>query len=108
MPLMSWLRVTSIADGVSLLFLFFIAMPMKYLGDRPEVVTWAGGIHGFLFLSLCFLLLAAMLRASLPFRLAFLTGVAAVIPAAPFFVDRRLRTHQENLPSAPLQNQQHA
>ena len=36
-------------EGLSCIVLFFVAMPLKYLADMPEVVTQVGRIHGGLF-----------------------------------------------------------
>jgi len=40
-------------EGISLLFLMFIAMPIKYLLQNPEWVKHAGRAHGGLFLAYC-------------------------------------------------------
>ena len=37
-------------EGVSLLTLFLIAMPMKYVFHEPQMVRVVGSIHGFLFI----------------------------------------------------------
>lgn len=46
------LRVISIAEGVSLLLLVFVAMPLKYALDLPLAVRVVGILHGVLFLGL--------------------------------------------------------
>ena len=38
-------------EGISLLFLMLIAMPMKYIMHQPEMVKHAGRAHGGLFLA---------------------------------------------------------
>ena len=35
-------------EGVSLLLLLFVAMPLKYQWGMPEYVSWVGRAHGFL------------------------------------------------------------
>ncbi len=47
---MTWFRLISIAEGISLITLLFIAMPLRTLADLPMAVTWVGWIHGILFL----------------------------------------------------------
>lgn len=39
------------AEGISLLLLFFVAMPLKYGAGMPEAVRWVGSIHGGLFIA---------------------------------------------------------
>ena len=40
-------------EGLSLLFLMFIAMPVKYLLQNPEWVKHSGRLHGGLFIAYC-------------------------------------------------------
>ncbi len=94
---MHYLRVVSLSEGVSYLLLLCVAMPLKYIWGQPLAVKWVGWAHGVLFVALGLLLLLAMWRAALPFRLAVIVGVAALLPAGPFFADRLLKRHQESL-----------
>jgi integral membrane protein len=97
MNLMHSLRAVSLTEGVSYLLLLLVAMPLKYVWGLPLAVKWVGWAHGVLFIALGVLLLLAMLRAALPFKLAVIVGVAALLPAGPFFADRLLKRHQESL-----------
>jgi integral membrane protein len=94
MPL---LRAVSLTEGVSYLLLLLVAMPLKYLWDQPLAVRYAGWAHGVLFMALGVLILLAMWRAALPFKLAVIVGIAALLPAGPFFADRLLKRHQLSL-----------
>ena len=40
----------SILEGISFLLLLFIAMPLKYIYDIPQAVTYVGWAHGLLFI----------------------------------------------------------
>lgn len=104
MKVMRLLRTVSLTEGVSFLLLLLVAMPLKYIWDQPLAVKWVGWAHGVLFMALGALLLLAMVRAALPFRLAFIIGVAALLPAGPFFADRLLRRHEALQGSAPASN----
>ncbi|WP_174727012.1 DUF3817 domain-containing protein [Mesobacillus harenae] len=42
-------RLMGFLEGLSLLVLLFIAMPLKYAAGFPEAVTFVGSLHGFLF-----------------------------------------------------------
>lgn len=97
MNLMHSLRAVSLTEGVSYLLLLLVAMPLKYVWGLPLAVKWVGWAHGVLFIALGVLLLLAMLRAALPFKLAVIVGVAALLPAGPFFADRLLKRHHESL-----------
>ena len=51
------LRIASMLEGISYLVLLFIAMPMKYLAGQPQWVSWAGRVHGGLFVLLALALI---------------------------------------------------
>lgn len=77
-------------EGVSTLVLFFIAMPLKYLGDMPIAVEIAGSVHGGLFVCLVIMLGIAIWRVPITLGLSLLGMVSAVIPFGPFVYDRCL------------------
>ena len=79
----------SYLEGFSALFLFAVAMPVKYIGGDPELVSLVGAIHGGLFVLFIGFLLAGVGKHWN--RLAFYHGfVAAVVPAGPFLFDGML------------------
>ena len=47
---LDWFLNVARAEGVSLLLLFGVAMPLKYAAGMPGMVAWVGGLHGALFL----------------------------------------------------------
>jgi len=85
------LRLISFLDGVSYLILVGIAMPLKYLADIPTAVRIPGMIHGVLFILLCLALLVVLITRKLPFRWGVITFICALLPLAPFFLDRKLK-----------------
>jgi len=94
---MQILRATSLTEGVSYLLLLLIAMPMKYGFSIDAAVTYVGWAHGVLFIGLALITLAAMIWARLPFKLACIIAIAALIPGGPFFIDGRLKHQQAML-----------
>ena len=43
-------RIIGTAEALSLLILLFIAMPLKYMMDMPQMVRVVGMVHGVLFI----------------------------------------------------------
>lgn len=84
------LRAVGVIEGTSTLLLFFVAMPLKYLGDIPLAVTIVGSIHGVLFLALVAMFLLGKRRVPLSSRLTAAGIAGAVVPFGPFVVDRWL------------------
>lgn len=85
------LRLASLLDGVSYLVLVGVAMPLKYLAGMPLAVRLVGSVHGLLFLVLCALLLEALWRRRLGLGRCTVVFLCALVPFAPFPLDRKLR-----------------
>jgi integral membrane protein len=85
-------RVVSVGriEGVSTLVLFFIAMPLKYGFGQPMAVSYAGWIHGILFISLAVVTFIAWISKLLSFRQSCLVAIGALLPFGPFVVERWL------------------
>ncbi|GAA4131768.1 DUF3817 domain-containing protein [Actinomadura keratinilytica] len=88
MDIVRALRIVSIAEAISFLVLLLIAMPLKHMGDMPQGVSVVGPIHGVLFMA--YIGLAVMAREQLGWNLGrtVLALAAAVLPVAPFLVER--------------------
>lgn len=86
------LRVVALAEGVSCLLLFFVAMPVKYveaLGNDPTPVKYVGWAHGLL----CILFGVAGLQAWAARRWHWSAAawgfLAALLPFGTFVYDAR-------------------
>jgi len=89
--LLRFFRYISLAEGISLLTLLFIAMPMKYMLNIPEAVKIVGWIHGVLFIVYVTVLVLAEINyrwSLLFFAAAFL---ASLVPFGTFVLDRYLK-----------------
>ncbi|HRE51144.1 MAG TPA: DUF3817 domain-containing protein [Flavitalea sp.] len=83
------LRITAILEGWSLIILLAIAMPLKYLADKPEAVQVIGMIHGLLFIA--YILLVVQIKFILGWSLGktLLAMIASTIPFGTFYVERK-------------------
>ncbi len=89
------LRVISILEGVSYLALLGIAMPLKYLADRPEAVRVVGMIHGILALLFFIAVLQVWSARRWPVRRVLAAFVASVIPFGAFVLEAILRREEQ-------------
>jgi integral membrane protein len=97
-------RFVGLVEGVSFLVLLGVAMPLKYLADRPEAVLIVGWAHGILFMLYAGVVLQAWLAQALTFGMACAAAVAAVLPGGPFVLDiylRRLESQSDRIPTTP-------
>lgn len=95
------LRLIGYAEGISLLLLVFIAVPVKYLGNNPILSQVIGPIHGILFLLFIF----SALQTGIEYRWKFLTTtwkvlLACLVPFGTFYIDKAiLRPMSETAPT---------
>ena len=95
------ISIISYLEGISALCLFAVAMPMKYIGGDPELVSIVGAIHGGLFVAFMAILLIGMNKHWN--RTALYHGfVAAVVPAGPFLFDGMLISGEYDIDSSSL------
>ncbi|MCG2614079.1 DUF3817 domain-containing protein [Terrimonas sp. NA20] len=82
------LRIIGFLEGISLLVLVFIAMPLKYFADDPELTSTLGRIHGALFLLFLFSTLSVAIEQNWKFKtLTWKVMLACLIPFGTFYID---------------------
>jgi len=82
-------RWVSMAEGISLLVLLGIAMPLKYSFDLPQMVTYVGMIHGILFVAYVGFAGIYKFKLNWSYAVLFVVLVAAVLPFGTFYADRK-------------------
>ena len=82
-------------EGASFIALVFIAMPLKYLADKPAAVSVVGMLHGVLFLLFCLTLLLTMLDQQWSIKKALGPFIASLLPFGPFVIDKKLKAEEE-------------
>lgn len=84
-------RTIGFAEGISLLTLLFIAMPLKYFMGMPETVKVVGWIHGILFI--LYTVTLGIVQVTQRWSFIFLLGafIASVLPFGTFVLDKQLR-----------------
>ena len=86
----------SYLEAFSALLLFSVAMPVKYIGGEPELVSIVGAVHGGLFVAFIALLFVGVGRHWN--MTALIHGfIAAVVPAGPFLFDGMLISGEYDL-----------
>ncbi len=90
-------RIISFAEGISLLTLLLIAMPLKYFMGIPEAVKIVGWIHGILFIVYA----VALVIGQISFRWSFLffagAFIASLVPFGMLMLDRKLREKEKDV-----------
>lgn len=93
------LRLVAFLEGISLLLLVFIAMPLKYLMDKPAMVKVVGQAHGILFLLFVFytLVVAGQARWGF-FQTTWKVLLSSFIPFGTFYIDARILKPRHEIP----------
>lgn len=85
------LRLIGYAEGISLLVLLFIAVPLKYWAGDPSLTKLIGPIHGALFLLFVFNTMSVGVEQQWQFsKTTWKVLVACFIPFGTFYVDRKI------------------
>jgi len=85
------LRLVTWLEGLSLLTLLFVAMPLKHVFGMPLAVRVVGSVHGLLFLLFISFLFGAASENEWPARRTFIAFVEATLPFGFLLLDRSLR-----------------
>lgn len=84
------LRVVGLLEGLSFLLLLGVAMPLKYLAGKPEIVSVVGMAHGVLFMLFVAAVAQVAVERGWPLSRVALALAASVLPFGPFVLDARL------------------
>ncbi|MCC6987535.1 MAG: DUF3817 domain-containing protein [Acidobacteria bacterium] len=77
-------------EGVSLLVLLGVAMPLKYLAGLPLAVTVVGSAHGLLWVIYVVMLGRMWMAGTWAFGTVAVATVASVLPFGPWWFERRV------------------
>ncbi len=85
------LRIIGFLEGLSLLILIFIAMPLKYGFDNPATVQVLGPIHGALFVLFILNTLGVGVEQQWQFSTTtWKVLLACMIPFGTFYIDKKI------------------
>lgn len=91
------LRIIAFLEGLSLLVLTGIAVPMKYAGNDPSLVKTMGPIHGLLFLLFIINTISVGIEYKWRFKeTTWKVLLACIIPFGTFYIDRKILRKMDN------------
>lgn len=90
------LRLVALLEGLSLLVLILIAVPLKYAYHDPSLVKTMGPIHGFLFLFFVINTISVGVEYNWKFQeTTWKVLLACIIPFGTFYVDYTILSKME-------------
>ncbi len=90
-------KLIATLEGLSLLGLFFIAMPLKYIYGNDSLINPIGTAHGLLFVG--YIILAFLLKEqqNWPIKKFLIVALASVVPFGTFYIEwKYFKTPQSN------------
>ncbi len=96
------LRLTGLLDGISLLVLLLIAMPMKYMGGIDAAVRITGSVHGVIFVVYAAAIMYAAIRIQWSIWWSVIAFVAAFVPFGNFILEYKLKKVQPQYEVKPF------
>lgn len=85
------IRIIGFLEGLSLLVLIFVAIPMKHLFHNPALSKFLGPIHGAIFLVFVLNTLSLAIEQNWKFRTTtWKIIVACFIPFGTFYIDHKI------------------
>ena len=91
---MRFFNTVGIAETCSTASLYFIAMPLKYLGGNEILVKVIGPIHGLLWTLYIGLLALGWIQKKWNIRAVITGGVLSLLPGGPIWLERRMNQSQ--------------
>lgn len=79
-----------IAETISAASLYFIAMPLKYIGGNEILVKLIGPVHGALWVLYIGLLAFGWQQMKWNMRAVLIGGFLSLLPGGPIWLERRL------------------
>ena len=80
-------RIIAFLEGLSYVFLLFVATPIKYILENDTYVKLLGMPHGILFLIYLVLAIYIKLTLNLNLRTFLFICIAAFIPCGTFYIE---------------------
>lgn len=81
--------MVSFAEGLSLLLLYFFAMPMKYIFNEPIYVKHIGMVHGVLFILYVIYAFFLWNKKIIDFKLMIIFNLLSLIPLGFYYIEKK-------------------
>ena len=85
-----WFKLITFIEGLSLIALFLIAMPLKYIWGDPSLVRVVGMTHGVLFIIFMGLLIIASEKNEFTGKFTGWIVLLSLVPFGSFYINKRL------------------
>lgn len=85
---LKWFLLIGKIEGYSYLLLLFIAMPLKYGFNMPQLIRPLGTVHGVLFVAFILLLAILFFKQQISFKKSVIAFLLSLVPFGTFYLKR--------------------
>ncbi|KOS05166.1 hypothetical protein AM493_03275 [Flavobacterium akiainvivens] len=89
-------KIIATLEGISLLVLFFVAMPLKYIGGDETIMKPAGYTHGFLFIAYIIAAFILKEKENWDTKKFLIICLASLIPFGTFYIEYKYFRNTQN------------
>lgn len=82
-------KIIATLEGISLLVLLLIAMPLKHIWDKPDMVKIVGMAHGVLFIGYIIMAIMLKIEQNWTWKKFLIICAASVVPFGTFYIERK-------------------
>lgn len=89
-------RIVALLEGLSYVFLLFVAVPLKHWGNFPSPVKYAGWLHGVLFIAYAITLIETWASRKWTSKKTAIAMLVSLIPFGTFWFDKQIKSELNN------------
>lgn len=82
-------KTVAVLEGISSIFLFFVAVPLKYLFANKEYMRPIGMVHGILFTAFIAIAVYFAFNEKWNLKKSLIVFACSIIPCGTFYVDKK-------------------
>lgn len=87
--MLRFFKIIAFLEGISLLLLFFFAMPLKYWFENPLYIRPIGMAHGLLFIGYIIIALMLKYEKSWNVKKFGIVAIASLVPFGTFYIEKK-------------------
>lgn len=87
--MLRFFKIIALLEGISMILLYFFAMPLKYMFENPSYIRPIGMSHGLLFIG--YIILAIMLKyeENWSVKKFGIVALASILPFGTFYIEKK-------------------
>jgi len=90
--MLRFFKIIALLEGISMLLLYFFAMPLKYIFENPNYIRPIGMSHGLLFIGYIFLAIMLKYEENWSGKKFVIVALESILPFGTFYIEKKILT----------------